>query len=37
MSKGLYYKEVTLDSLDELAHLYVETFNSEPWNDEWTF
>jgi len=23
--------------LDELAQLYVETFNAEPWNDEWTF
>ena len=36
MLKELYYKEVTLDILDELAHLYVETFNSEPWNDQWT-
>lgn len=36
MSEDLYYKEVTLDNLDELAHLYVETFNSKPWNDEWT-
>lgn len=36
MPVELHYKEVTLDSLDELAHLYVETFNAEPWNDEWT-
>ncbi len=32
----MYYKEITLDHLEELASLYVETFNSEPWNDEWT-
>lgn len=32
----MYYKEITLVHLEELASLYVETFNSEPWNDEWT-
>lgn len=32
----MYYEEITLDHLDELASLYVETFNSKPWNDEWT-
>ena len=30
------YEEITIDHLDELASLYVETFNSEPWNDKWT-
>lgn len=32
----MYFEEITLDHLDELASLYVETFNSKPWNDEWT-
>lgn len=32
----MYYEEITIDHLDKLAELYVETFNSEPWNDEWT-
>ena len=36
MKENFYYEEVTLHHLDELASLYVETFNSEPWNDEWT-
>lgn len=36
MNGQLYYEEITLEHLDELADLYVETFNSEPWNDEWT-
>ena len=36
MNGKLYYEEITLEHLDELADLYVETFNSEPWNDEWT-
>lgn len=26
---------MTLDMLDELAQIYVETFNTEPWNDQW--
>ena len=30
------YEEITIDHLDELVSLYVETFNSEPWNDKWT-
>jgi len=30
------YEEITLQYLEELATLYVETFNAEPWNDEWT-
>ena len=37
VSGELIYEEVTEDYLDELAHLYVETFNAAPWNDEWTF
>jgi aminoglycoside 6'-N-acetyltransferase I len=28
---------LTVDHLDECAHLAVATFNAEPWNDEWTF
>ena len=32
----LLYKEVEKSDLDEMAMLYVETFNSEPWNDKWT-
>ncbi len=32
----MYYEEITIEHLDELASSYVETFNSEPWNDEWT-
>ncbi len=31
----MYYEEITLEHLNELARLYVETFNSEPWNDKW--
>lgn len=30
------YKETALSELDEMATLYIETFNSEPWNDNWT-
>ena len=30
------YEEITIDHLDELVSLYVETFNSEPWHDKWT-
>lgn len=32
----MYYEEITIDRLYELASLYVDTFNSEPWNDKWT-
>ena len=28
-----YYEEISIHHLEELAELYVETFNSEPWND----
>ena len=37
MSEKLCYEEITESHLDELARLYVETFNAAPWNDEWTF
>jgi len=37
MSGELRYEEIKESHLDELAHLYVETFNAAPWNDEWTF
>jgi predicted N-acetyltransferase YhbS len=30
------YRNITLDDIDVLAEMYVETFNSEPWNDRWT-
>lgn len=36
MLEELRYKEITLEDLPELAQLYIETFNSEPWNDMWT-
>lgn len=37
MLEELVYEETTEAHLDELAQLYVETFNATPWNDEWTF
>lgn len=37
VSVELHYEEMTETHLDELAQLYVETFNADPWNDEWTF
>lgn len=33
---SLEYKEITLESINEIAEMYVETFNSSPWNDRWT-
>lgn len=30
------YEEITLDHLEQLAALYIETFNAPPWNDRWT-
>ena len=32
----MQYDEITISDIDELAKLYVETFNSPPWNDEWS-
>lgn len=37
MSEESFYEEITESHLDELAQLYVDTFNAAPWNDEWTF
>ena len=30
------YKELTKEHIKEIAEIYVDAFNSEPWNDEWT-
>lgn len=30
------YKEISIVQLNELSKMYVDTFNSEPWNDKWT-
>ena len=30
------YKKISGDMLDEIIELFVETFNSKPWNDSWT-
>ncbi len=30
------FKEITISDIKELADMYVATFNSPPWNDEWT-
>lgn len=30
------FKEITTSDIKEIADMYVETFNSPPWNDEWT-
>ncbi|NME81616.1 GNAT family N-acetyltransferase [Clostridium sp. SM-530-WT-3G] len=32
----LEFKDVTLNDLDNMIGMYIETFNSEPWNDKWT-
>ena len=37
MLDELRYQEITEAHLDELAQLYMDTFNAAPWNDEWTF
>lgn len=31
------YKELTLDNVDEVIELFINAFNREPWNDEWTY
>lgn len=36
MRNDLRFEEITLEHIDELARLYVDTFNAEPWNDAWT-
>jgi GNAT superfamily N-acetyltransferase len=30
------FEEITLSDINEITGMYVETFNSAPWNDEWT-
>jgi len=30
------YKEISIIQINDLAKMYVDTFNSEPWNDKWT-
>lgn len=32
----LDYKDMQLSDLDYLIDMYIESFNSEPWNDKWT-
>lgn len=33
----LEFKEISSGDIKECALLYVDTFNSEPWNDKWEF
>lgn len=30
------YKEISIEQINDLAKMYINTFNSEPWNDKWT-
>ncbi|MBQ7937754.1 MAG: GNAT family N-acetyltransferase [Oscillospiraceae bacterium] len=30
------YREIVLEDIQELAKIYAETFNSDPWYDKWT-
>ena len=30
------YREIVMDDVAELAKIYAETFNSDPWYDKWT-
>ena len=30
------YRKITIEDLQELAKIYAETFNSDPWYDKWT-
>ncbi len=30
------FEEINLLDIEEIAEMYVETFNAPPWNDEWT-
>lgn len=32
----LQYYEITQNDINELAEIFVETFNSDPWNESWT-
>ena len=31
------FKEIELSDIDVITNMYVDTFNSPPWNDKWTF
>ena len=35
-SEELEFDDIIESDIPELASIYVETFNSPPWNDEWT-
>lgn len=30
------YREINMSNIEELVPVYIETFNSPPWNDGWT-
>jgi ribosomal protein S18 acetylase RimI-like enzyme len=32
----IVYKELIREHINEIAEIYVDAFNCEPWNDEWT-
>lgn len=32
----MQFKEIELSDLDILVAMFIETFNAEPWNDQWT-
>lgn len=32
----LTFTEITPQDIKELAQLFIETFNSSPWNEQWT-
>ena len=36
MGNKMDYREITLEDVTELAKIYAETFNSDPWYDKWT-
>ena len=32
----MIFKEIDISFLNDLVEVFIEAFNSEPWNDEWT-
>lgn len=30
------FEEISISDINELVEMYIETFNTPPWNDEWT-
>ncbi len=32
----MIFKEIDISFLNDLVEIFIEAFNSEPWNDEWT-